>query len=53
MITIRQPVPSDIEIAQSAVLKPIKEVAALVGLTEDDLDFYGKYKAKVQGSPPG
>ena len=47
MITIRQPVPSDIEIAQSAVLKPIKEVAALVGLTEDDLDFYGKYKAKV------
>lgn len=47
MITIRQPVPSDIEIAQSAVLKPIKEVAALVGLSEDDLDFYGKYKAKV------
>lgn len=47
MITIRQPVPSDIEIAQSAVMKPIKEVAALLGLSEDDLDFYGKYKAKV------
>jgi methylenetetrahydrofolate dehydrogenase (NADP+)/methenyltetrahydrofolate cyclohydrolase/formyltetrahydrofolate synthetase/formate--tetrahydrofolate ligase len=47
MITIRQPVPSDIEIAQEAVLTPIKQVAESVGLTEDDLDYYGKYKAKV------
>lgn len=47
MITIKQPVPTDIEIAQAAVLKPIKEVAAMLGLSEDDLDFYGKYKAKV------
>jgi methylenetetrahydrofolate dehydrogenase (NADP+)/methenyltetrahydrofolate cyclohydrolase/formyltetrahydrofolate synthetase len=47
MITIRQPVPSDIEIAQEAVLKPVKEVAESLGLTEDDLDYYGKYKAKV------
>ncbi len=47
MITIRHPVPSDIEIAQEAVLKPIREVAESVGLTEDDLDYYGKYKAKV------
>ena len=47
MITIRHPVPSDIEIAQEAVLSPIKEVAEAVGLTEDDLDYYGKYKAKV------
>ena len=47
MITIRHPVPSDIEIAQEAVLTPIKEVAESVGLTEDDLDYYGKYKAKV------
>jgi len=47
MITIRHPVPSDIEIAQEAVLRPIKEVAESVGLTEDDLDYYGKYKAKV------
>jgi len=38
---------SDIEIAQAAKLKPIKEIAASVGLTEDDLDLYGKYKAKV------
>jgi formyltetrahydrofolate synthetase len=47
MITIRHPVPSDIEIAQEAVLTPIKEVAESVGLTEDDLDYYGRYKAKV------
>jgi methylenetetrahydrofolate dehydrogenase (NADP+)/methenyltetrahydrofolate cyclohydrolase/formyltetrahydrofolate synthetase len=47
MITIRKPVPTDIEIAQEAVLKPIKEVAEQVGLSEDDLDYYGKYKAKV------
>jgi len=40
-------VPSDIEIAQAAKLKPIKEIAAQVGLTEDDLDYYGKFKAKV------
>ncbi len=37
---------TDIEIAQEAVLKPIKEVAAQLGITEDELDFYGKYKAK-------
>jgi formyltetrahydrofolate synthetase len=40
-------VPSDIEIAQAAKLKPIKEVAAAVGLTEDDLDYYGRFKAKI------
>jgi methylenetetrahydrofolate dehydrogenase (NADP+)/methenyltetrahydrofolate cyclohydrolase/formyltetrahydrofolate synthetase len=42
-----KPVPSDIEIAQATTLKPIKEVAESLGLTEDDLDYYGKYKAKV------
>ncbi|HEY5572126.1 MAG TPA: formate--tetrahydrofolate ligase [Anaerolineales bacterium] len=47
MIVIQHPVPSDIEIAQAAVLKPIKEVADFVGLSEDDLDLYGKFKAKV------
>jgi methylenetetrahydrofolate dehydrogenase (NADP+)/methenyltetrahydrofolate cyclohydrolase/formyltetrahydrofolate synthetase/formate--tetrahydrofolate ligase len=47
MIEIKHPVPSDIAIAQAAVLKPIKEVADFVGLSEDDLDLYGKYKAKV------
>ncbi|MEJ2600765.1 MAG: formate--tetrahydrofolate ligase, partial [Anaerolineales bacterium] len=47
MIKIEDTVPSDIEIAQAAVLKPIKQVAELLGLSEDDLDYYGKYKAKV------
>ncbi|MFZ2487999.1 MAG: formate--tetrahydrofolate ligase [Anaerolineae bacterium] len=45
--TYLTPVPSDIEIAQAATLRPIREVAADVGLSEDDLDLYGKYKAKV------
>lgn len=40
-------VKSDIEIAQEATLLPIKEVAAKVGITEDELEFYGKYKAKL------
>ncbi len=40
-------VPSDIEIAQAADIRPIREIAAKLGLTEDDLDLYGKYKAKV------
>ena len=47
MIEIKHPVPSDIEIAQAAVMRPIKAVAESVGLSEDDLDYYGKYKAKV------
>jgi methylenetetrahydrofolate dehydrogenase (NADP+)/methenyltetrahydrofolate cyclohydrolase/formyltetrahydrofolate synthetase len=40
-------VPSDIEIAQAAKLRPVLEVAKEVGLTEDDLEPYGWYKAKV------
>jgi formate--tetrahydrofolate ligase len=40
-------VPSDIEIAQKASMLPIKEVAKKVGLDEDDLELYGKYKAKL------
>jgi len=38
---------SDIEIAQEAKLEHIKDVAAKLGLTEDDLEYYGKYKAKI------
>lgn len=38
---------SDIEIAQSTKLRPILDVAREVGLVEDDLEYYGKYKAKV------
>ena len=42
-----EPVPSDIEIAQAAELFPIVEVAKSVGLSEDDIDLHGKWKAKV------
>lgn len=38
---------TDIEIAQNAEMLPIREVAAKLGMTEDDLEFYGKYKAKL------
>ena len=38
---------TDIQIAQEAEMLPIKEVAAKVGITEDDLELYGKYKAKL------
>ena len=38
---------TDVEIAQSAKMKPIVEVAQKVGLDEDDLELYGKYKAKI------
>ena len=40
-------VPSDIEIAQNAKLRPIVDVASELGLGADDLDLYGKYKAKI------
>jgi len=40
-------VPSDIEIAQAATLDPIEAVAARLGIPRDDLDPYGRYKAKV------
>ena len=38
---------SDIQIAQEATMQPIKEVAASIGITEDDIELYGKYKAKI------
>ncbi len=41
------PVPSDLDIAQAAEIKPIKEVAAELGLEEEDLIYFGRYKAKV------
>jgi formate--tetrahydrofolate ligase len=40
-------VPSDIEIAQAARLRPIADVAADLGLAPDDIDMYGRYKAKI------
>jgi formate--tetrahydrofolate ligase len=38
---------SDLEIAQSARLKPIQEIATQLGIPTDDLELYGKYKAKL------
>lgn len=38
---------TDIQIAQEATLAPIQEVAATLGITADELEFYGKYKAKL------
>ena len=46
----RVPVPSDLAIAQSVPPKPILAIASQVGLTEDDVDLYGAYKAKVHTS---
>ncbi|MDE3128053.1 MAG: formate--tetrahydrofolate ligase [Gemmatimonadota bacterium] len=40
-------VPTDIEIAQAARPRPITDVAADIGLGADDIDLYGKYKAKI------
>ncbi|QCX34818.1 formate--tetrahydrofolate ligase [Caloramator sp. E03] len=39
--------PSDIEIAQKAKMKDIREIAKSAGILEDELELYGKYKAKV------
>ena len=41
-------IPPDIEIAQSAELKPITEIAESLGLSEDDIELYGKYKANIK-----
>ncbi len=38
---------SDIEIAQEATMLHIRDVASKAGITEDDLEYYGKYKAKI------
>ena len=38
---------TDVQIAQQAKMEPIKEVASKLGLVEDDLELYGKYKAKI------
>ena len=38
---------SDIQIAQEAVMKPIREIASSIGLDEEQIEFYGKYKAKI------
>ena len=47
MTTAVKKVPSDIAIAQAAKLRPIRDVAAELGLSDDELELYGKYKAKI------
>ena len=42
------PFPTDLEISRAAQMLPIQEIAAQMGLTEDDLELYGKYKAKIK-----
>ena len=39
--------PTDLEIAQSVTLRPIRDVAAELGLSEDQIDLYGRYKARL------
>ncbi|WP_432418772.1 formate--tetrahydrofolate ligase [Cytobacillus spongiae] len=43
-------VKSDLEIAQHSKMEPIKTIAEKLGLHEDDLELYGKYKAKISSS---
>ena len=38
---------SDIEIAQGAKMEHIRDIAASLGIKEDELEYYGKYKAKM------
>jgi formate--tetrahydrofolate ligase len=40
--------PTDLEIARAATMRPIVDVAADLSLTEDDIELYGRYKAKVK-----
>jgi formate--tetrahydrofolate ligase len=42
-----QPLPSSLEIAQSAVLRPVDELAAELGLLPEEVDLYGRFKAKI------
>ncbi len=47
-LKMRRPVPSDIDIAQEAKIKPILQVAAELGIRENELELFGPYKAKVK-----
>ena len=46
-MTTRAKFPTDIEIAQAAKLRPIADIAAELGLADDEVEQYGKYKAKI------
>ncbi|WP_308807569.1 formate--tetrahydrofolate ligase [Bacillus sp. MCCB 382] len=47
MTTTKKKVKTDIEIAQGSTIKPILDIAKKVGLGEDDIELYGKYKGKI------
>jgi len=47
-LKLKRPVPSDIEIAQAADLKPITQIIEEVGLLPDEVELYGNFKAKVK-----
>ena len=47
-LNIQEKVPSDIEIAMAQTPKPIAELAHELGLHPDEVELYGKYKAKVE-----
>ncbi|WP_282138991.1 formate--tetrahydrofolate ligase [Rossellomorea aquimaris] len=47
MTTTKKKVKSDIEIAQQSTMQPILDIVKKIGLTEDDLELYGKYKGKL------
>jgi formate--tetrahydrofolate ligase len=46
-VTTRAKFPTDIEIAQAAKLRPVADIAAELGLSEDEVELYGKHKAKI------
>lgn len=46
-LVLKNPVPADIEIAREGKLKPITQMAAELGLAENEVEWYGSYKAKV------
>ena len=47
-LEIKSPVPKDIEIAQNATLKPIRQVARELGVLDSELELYGDFKAKIK-----
>lgn len=46
-VTMRRPVPSDLEIAQETQLLPIRDVASSLGVHDDELELHGRYMAKI------
>jgi methylenetetrahydrofolate dehydrogenase (NADP+)/methenyltetrahydrofolate cyclohydrolase/formyltetrahydrofolate synthetase len=47
-LKLLRPVPSDIDIAQAATIKPILQIASELGIRENELELYGPYKAKIK-----